>query len=105
MLPSKTFLCQLIDATMAVASKYFALLSQRVDDMLLMLQLLNFARGRESEFAIAEFSICLSRVWLEKSDVFVNLGQMRLLNTYWLMTEVVQFWKNNKDLWLRQDSQ
>ena len=43
-----------------------------------MLQLLNIARGRESEFAIAALSICVSRVRFENSDVFVGLGQMKV---------------------------
>ena len=35
--------------------------------------LLNFASGLESEFAIADPSICVFRVWFSKSDVLVDL--------------------------------
>lgn len=39
----------------------------------LRVTVLNFASGLESEFAIADPSICVFRVWFSKSDVLVDL--------------------------------
>ena len=38
-----------------------------------LVTVLNFASGLESEFAIADPSICVFRVWFSKSDVLVDL--------------------------------
>ena len=59
-----------------------------------------FARGLESEFAIAGPLICVFRVWFVESDVLVDLiGQTRLWNTYWQKSRHVTVSSSGYSLW------